>query len=239
MLNLRKPSFIIILTSLFIVFISLIIYFSQFYTEIKYISVLNFYNTELDVHLNNDVVKMLPYEIRYFEAKDIKDLNVRAYDSDGLEYINKIIESDTAKTEVIVVTLSNLDYCYYTTNFSIDADSIEYTTLVSPIDKYIRVDFSKFSTLEVYIPGKDVTKVYDVAILPILCSSKDNDVDVLNNNKIFRSYDDELQREYYEQNIDKINNTESIDDLNQIDGYYKNDFYNVFNFGNNYLFSSQ
>lgn len=238
MLNLRKPSFLILLTSVFIVFLSLVIYFSEFYTDIKYISVTNFYNTELDVYLNSDKVRMLPYEIKYFESKDIKNLHVTAYDDTGLEYFNKEIVSDTPRTEVILVTLSNFDYCYYTTNFTTDIDSLNYTELISNLEKYIRVDFSKFSNLDVYIPGKDVTNIYDIAILPILCSKKDNDKDILNNNKIFRTYDDELQREYYLQNVDKINNTESVDELNLIDGYYKND-YNVFNFGNNYLFTAE
>ncbi len=218
---------IIILVTLFIASSSL--WFFVYRTDNKYLSIINLYPYDIKLKIFNQDIKLKRFDtyVRIYNTKE--DINVEVYkDSEDTELRLKSLSFTDLKREsqLIEVALSeNENICfltavvtnaYYNTDFSFEDVQINSV----PGKNYIITDINPNSSY-VYL-GNSIQSVFPknrvslTGIYPIDCTKSSDANNQARIIKLYQNYNPEEQRTYFDEQLKKIQNAGSLDELNKI-----------------------
>jgi len=220
----RKFISIILFIAFTIVGIGLAIYFLTSYSYTKLFSFINFYDKDLTVTLNEISYVLKPFDTKLVEVKDIRQIQIQATIEEKI-----VFEEFMAlpySPQIIATYFSDSPHCYYQTNLSIDINTLEYIK-VEPTSKVWLLDDVDLENNYYFVPGSESPNYSKsngkiISILPIACELINDKALVLANNQLFINYNSELQREYYFQNIDKINESSTLEEIGGVKGVQNN-----------------
>lgn len=226
----RKFISYIILLAIGVVWIGLIIYFLSSYSYIKKVSLINLYDKNVTVTLADQTYTLQPFDTKLLEIKDLRNLNLTAK-IDAKEIFSQNVTLPYS-TQIIAAYFGDIQQCYYQTNLATTEANLEYTKLDMKNDLLIIDNLD--ANLNYFLPGSPVStgelSKQTLGILPISCTDIDTKSTVAANNSLFLNYNAELQRQYYFQSIEKINNSTTVDQLGDVKGV-QNDRLKYYYFG--------
>lgn len=192
----------------------------------KTISIINYYNFPVEVSFLEHKDNFEPFEVKTYTLTSKDDFNVITRKQDSTELSNIKITGLKLPSQLIQVVLSETkDYCYFNANVtSIYTSENDLVTQVNVLTKN-PLDYFVFgintNNINVY-PGANKPTENDLkfkevrGFYPIKCGVAGNAKDLEKIVKVFVDYDYKKQMEYYNQVKDKIQNTQNVDELNNI-----------------------
>jgi len=227
----RKFITFILFISTLIVIGGLTVYFLTAYSYVKVISLINLYDKDISVNMNGTTYTLLAFDTRLFEIKDLRHLTLSA--AIGETSIASETFDLSYNSQAIGFYFSDIEHCYYETDLSTELESVTHKGVEMSF-KYLIVDNINLDKNNYFLPGSNLIDMDEnkqtIGYLPVLCSDIDNKDVIATNNKLFLNYNSELQRQYYFENVDKINNSESLNELGEVKGIGKS-IIHYFNFG--------
>ena len=196
----------------------LIVYFLTSYSYLKLVSLVNFYDKDIEVDMNGQKYTLKPFDTHLIQIKDLRNLNIKALMGDQTIYDKSVNLS--YQTQVLGFYFSDIQHCYYQTNLSKDQSNLAFSKIDTPND-YLVAD-ADLDTDSYFLPGSNPQDIDHnktlVGFLPVLCTEVGDANIVLANNQLFWNYNAELQREYYFNNVDKIKNSTDLNQLGDVKG---------------------
>lgn len=209
--------------------VSIVIYLiwsTVYKVDPKILSVINYYNFPVQVSFLDRSENFEPFEVKTYTLTTKDEFNIVTRKQDNTELSNIKITGLKLPPQLVQVVLSETkDYCYFNANvssvYTSQSDIITQVNVLSknPLDYFIFGINS--NNINVY-PGSDKpteeqAKYGDIkGYYPIKCGLSGNAADIEKVVKVFSDYNHKEQIEYYNQTKEKIQNTQSLDELNNI-----------------------
>ncbi len=192
----------------------------------KEIVVVNFYNTPIEVRINNDIFLVENFDIFTTKIRTDRDIILETVDSEGktidkMKFDNlglqkKLILNVASRNSVYCFAQANVKPLYYSLNNGSGMDNFSVLTNYS---KNTYIGTLSSDTLYAF-PGNSLKEHFPVeidevnltGIYPINCNELTEE-EFEKTVELFKQYDPSSQRDFYNKETERINNSTTLEEL--------------------------